>query len=250
MAERPTYYDFVRGLASRMMGEYISANAQLLYHTLLMVNNQAHWEEWFPCTDYYITNLMHMGVSAMKNARNDLKQLGAIDFTTSKKRGECTRYRVCDEFCTTVCTYQTNVQTTQQTEEQTALQTYNKSNNKPHTNKDKRYKTKNKTEDNNPLTPFEGELGLKVGEWLTYKKEKGQAYKPTGLKQLIAKIEKHVSQYGERAVIDALDTAMANSWQGFFVKPSSGPDYEVNRDRGGFDYGSIDDIMREKYDGG
>ena len=100
MAERPTYYDFVRGLASRLTGEYISANAQLLYHTLLMINNQAHWEEWFPCTDYYITNLMHMGVSAMKNARNDLKQLGAIDFTTSKKRGECTRYRVCDEFCT------------------------------------------------------------------------------------------------------------------------------------------------------
>lgn len=214
MAERPTYYDFVRGLASRLTGEYISANAQLLYHTLLMINNQAHWEEWFPCTDYYITNLMHMGVSAMKNARNDLKQLGAIDFTTSKKRGECTRYRVCDEFCT----YQTNVQTAQQTEEQTALQTYNKPNNKPHTNKDKIYKTKSKSNNIIPLTPFTGELGAKVEEWLAYKKEKGQSYKPTGLKSLITKIQKNVEQYGERAVIDAIDTAMSNSWQGFFPK--------------------------------
>lgn len=242
MAERPTYIDFLKALDYRLTEYGLTSTEQLLYHTLLLINNRKRWVDWFPCTDVYLTELMGVGRTAMHTARNGLKQAGMIDFKTSNKRGTSTSYHVCDEFCVAFCVYSINTQTNNK-------QTTNKpqTNNKPAPNKDIRHKTK---DNNNPLTPFEGELGLKVGEWLEYKKEKGQAYKPTGLKQLITKIEKHVSQYGERAVIDALDTAMANSWQGFFVKPGGGTEYEVNRDRDGFDYGSIDDIMREKYDGG
>lgn len=87
---------------------------------------------------------MHMGVKAFKAARNNLKQLGAIDFEISRKRGECTRYRVCDEFCNVVCTYPTQQQTAHQTAQQTAHQTA------PYIKK----KKKEEKEDINPLTPF------------------------------------------------------------------------------------------------
>lgn len=207
MAERPTYYDFLKALDYRLMEDGLTSTEQLLYHTLLMINNRKRWVDWFPCTDVYLTELMGMGRTAMKNARNGLKQAGLIDFKVSKRRGESTTYHICDEFCTYSIGPQTcNKQTTN------VQQTCNKR----VTKKDIRHKTK----DINiiPLTPFTGELGAKVEEWLAYKKEKGQSYKPTGLKSLITKIQKNVEQYGERAVIDAIDTAMSNSWQGFFPK--------------------------------
>lgn len=207
MAERPTYYDFLKALDYRLMEDGLTSTEQLLYHTLLMINNRKRWVDWFPCTDVYLTELMGMGRTAMKNARNGLKQAGLIDFKVSKRRGESTTYHICDEFCTYSIGLQTcNKQTTN------VQQTCNKR----VTKKDIRHKTK----DINiiPLTPFTGELGAKVEEWLAYKKEKGQSYKPTGLKSLITKIQKSAEQYGERAVIDAIDTAMSNSWQGFFPK--------------------------------
>lgn len=207
MAERPTYYDFLKALDYRLMEDGLTSTEQLLYHTLLMINNRKRWVDWFPCTDVYLTELMGMGRTAMKNARNGLKQAGLIDFKVSKRRGESTTYHICDEFCTYSIGPQTcNKQTTN------VQQTCNKR----VTKKDIRHKTK----DINiiPLTPFTGELGAKVEEWLAYKKEKGQSYKPTGLKSLITKIQKSAEQYGERAVIDAIDTAMSNSWQGFFPK--------------------------------
>lgn len=207
MAERPTYYDFLKALDYRLMEDGLTSTEQLLYHTLLMINNRKRWVDWFPCTDVYLTELMGMGRTAMKNARNGLKQAGLIDFKVSKRRGESTTYHICDEFCTYSIGLQTcNKQTTN------AQQTCNKR----VTKKDIRHKTK----DVNiiPLTPFTGELGAKVEEWLAYKREKGQSYKPTGLKSLITKIQKSAEQHGERAVIDAIDTAMSNSWQGFFPK--------------------------------
>ena len=246
MAQRPTYYDYIRSLANRMTVEYVSSNAQLLYHTLLMLNNTAHWETWFPCTDYYISNLMHMGVKAFKTARNHLKQLGAIDFEISKKRGECTRYRVCDEFCNVVCTYPTQQQTTHQTALQTAHQTTHQTTHQtaPYIKK----KKKEEKEDINPLIPFTGKLGEKVGEWLSYKKEKGQSYKPTGLKSLITKIEKAVDAYGEPAVITAIDKAMSNSWQGFFPESvSTQKPQTVYTDNSGFDYDNLDELMKGRY---
>ena len=199
MAERPTYIDFLKALDYRLMEDGLTSTEQLLYHTLLMINNRKRWVDWFPCTDVYLTELMGMGRTAMKNARNGLKQAGLIDFKVSKRRGESTTYHICDEFCTYSIGLQTcNKQTTN------VQQTCNKR----VTKKDIRHKTK----DINiiPLTPFTGELGAKVEEWLAYKKEKGQSYKPTGLKSLITKIQKNVEQYGERAVIDAIDTAMSN----------------------------------------
>jgi len=38
--------------------------------------------------------MMCVSEKALVNARNELKQLGLIDFVTSKKRGECTKYTI------------------------------------------------------------------------------------------------------------------------------------------------------------
>ena len=72
----------------------VSGNGQLLYHTLLMVNNKSGWSEWFSRTNAGICGLMNVSEKAFMNAREELKQLGLIDFIPSRKRGECTKYRI------------------------------------------------------------------------------------------------------------------------------------------------------------
>ena len=98
--QRPTYIDFLLCFNNRLFQDYYTANEQLLYHTLLMINNACFWTEWFYRTDEQLTGVMKIGISAMKTARNGLRQKGAIDFKSSKVRGTCTQYKICDDFCT------------------------------------------------------------------------------------------------------------------------------------------------------
>ena len=72
----------------------VSGYAQLLYYTLLQVNNRCGWTDWFARTNVNLSGLMCVSEKTLINARNELKQLGLIDFSASKKRGECTKYRI------------------------------------------------------------------------------------------------------------------------------------------------------------
>ena len=80
---------------------------------------------------------------------------------------------------------------------------------------------------NNPLTPNGGTdddaeslfgynqfLLDAVKDWLSYKKERRQQYKPTGLKNLLGAIQKNVSEYGEEAVIEVIRESMGANYQG------------------------------------
>lgn len=63
-------------------------------------------------------------------------------------------------------------------------------------------------------THFSPAMIAKVDEWLGYKQEKHQPYKPTGLKSLITQIQKQVDRHGEGAVIQLMDGCMAANYQG------------------------------------
>ena len=54
----------------------------------------------------------------------------------------------------------------------------------------------------------------KMHEWLQYKRERKDKYQPTGLRTLIAKATLMEQEYGARAVIDEIDTAMSSNWAG------------------------------------
>ena len=53
-----------------------------------------------------------------------------------------------------------------------------------------------------------------VRDWLNYKKERREAYKPTGLKSLLTEIENRVKRHGEQAVAEVIRLSMANNWRG------------------------------------
>lgn len=57
-------------------------------------------------------------------------------------------------------------------------------------------------------------LKEKISEWLTYKAEKKQPYKETGLKSLLRKIESKEQEFGSVAIIDLIDECMSRNYQG------------------------------------
>lgn len=80
-----------------------------------------------------------------------------------------------------------------------------------------------------PLSPLQGETGfgdalfLAFSDWLKYKAERNQAYKPTGLKSLISQIRSNAETYGESAVVDLIRECMASNWQGIIFDRLSKP---------------------------
>jgi hypothetical protein len=75
-----------------------------------------------------------------------------------------------------------------------------------------------------PLTPSFEELSGErtisepvldaVKEWMEYKKERHEPYKPAGLKALFAQIEAKEQEYGSSAVINVIRESMSNGWRG------------------------------------
>ena len=57
-------------------------------------------------------------------------------------------------------------------------------------------------------------LKKSIEDWLSYKKERREAYKPTGLKSLYTQIDKQAKIYGEKAVADLITLSMSNGWRG------------------------------------
>lgn len=53
-------------------------------------------------------------------------------------------------------------------------------------------------------------------KWLTYKKEKKQTYKDTGLKTLLNKLVEQIKAQGEQNVIDSIEYSISNNWSGIY----------------------------------
>ena len=62
-----------------------------------------------------------------------------------------------------------------------------------------------------PLTPSLREI---VKQWVTYKAERKEAYKPTGLQKLVSQIANETEKYGEKAMADVIERSMAANYQG------------------------------------
>ena len=98
---------------------------------------------------------------------------------------------------------------------------------------DKEERKKKKSVKESPHTLFERLIGdytmtdalkAKMYEWITYKTERKEAYKETGLKSLLRQVENKAMEYGEDAIINLIDLCMASSWKGIiFEKLGAAP---------------------------
>lgn len=81
-------------------------------------------------------------------------------------------------------------------------------------------KDKDKEEDKDnisPLPPLQGvspKLQASFDDWLAYKRERREPYKPMGLKALETQVLNNAKTYGEQEVADLIRECMANGWRG------------------------------------
>lgn len=73
---------------------------------------------------------------------------------------------------------------------------------------------------------FSPTLKAKAEEWLTYKAERHEGYKPIGLRSLLTEIQNNTKQHGEGAVIDLITQCMANGWKGIIFDKLKQPSYK------------------------
>lgn len=61
---------------------------------------------------------------------------------------------------------------------------------------------------------FSPELAAAVTDWLTYKQERHESYKPTGLKSMLTQVKNAAAEYGDAAVVGIIRDSMASGYQG------------------------------------
>jgi hypothetical protein len=61
---------------------------------------------------------------------------------------------------------------------------------------------------------FSDRLKAKLKDWLAYKAEKRESYKPTGLKSFMSVVSNKLKTYCEADILSLIDDCMANNWQG------------------------------------
>lgn len=178
-----------------------------LYLSILDIANTSSWKTQFTIPN---SSLGRFDKNSLTRARNKLVQYGLIKYYKGKK-GQAPTYSI-------VNLYDTDINPNNDTYIDTYIDTNSDTNMQPkqgtYIDKDKDKTRKDKCI--TPIIPFEGELSEKVNEWLAYKSERGQKYKPTGLKSLFKKIQDNAVLHGENAVIEVIDNSIANNWQGLF----------------------------------
>ena len=64
------------------------------------------------------------------------------------------------------------------------------------------------------LSSLSHAMQAKLNQWLAYKKERRESYKPTGLQALVTRIRGAVDKYGDAAVCELIDDSMSSGYQG------------------------------------
>ena len=53
-----------------------------------------------------------------------------------------------------------------------------------------------------------------VKDWINYKKERRETYKPVGLRNLLSQVEHQAEEHGKQAVMDVIRLSISNGWKG------------------------------------
>ena len=69
---------------------------------------------------------------------------------------------------------------------------------------------------------FSAKMREKLTEWLKYKAERKESYKPTGLTNFLSELENKLKIYSESDVIELIGLCMANNWKGIIWEKLKG----------------------------
>lgn len=195
-----SYMEMLNDFNKWLRSNYLPGNSRLLYYSLLAVFNEAGWPESIQVDNYRLMSMIDVRTERVAiSARDKLVDLGFIRYSRGKKGCPNTYFitrntlEKVSQFDSELCSH---------------------------------IKTKTKTKDTPipPSTDFGPELQSAFSDWLAYKQEKRQGYKPTGLRSLVTQVQRHAQQHGETAVAALIRECMASNWQGIVWDKLKKPD--------------------------
>lgn len=121
-------------------------------------------------------------------------------------------------------------------------------------------KTKDKAKESkdaparDPLDGFTEPVRKALQEWLAYKAERRESYKPTGMKAFVTEVRNKIAAYGEIEVIALIHECMANGWRGIIwdrleQKPR-GARQQPKKSAASYDKSALEDLLLHDVDRG
>lgn len=214
--ERPGYIDYLNQFNLWLESNALPVNSQLMYFRLLNVFNRAGWPETVQVDNLRLRMMLDgQAETTVIRARDKLVTAGLLLYEKGKK-GAPNRYALSlKHFQNASVSASTSASiSTSVSASISASHIYTKTN------------TKNNI--NPPLTP-QGEPPPAVGrentgfdpalqeafeQWLSYKRERREGYKPTGLRNLVAQIQNAAGEFGSGAVVSLIQQCMASGYRG------------------------------------
>lgn len=98
---------------------------------------------------------------------------------------------------------------------------------------------------------FSPQLSSAIHDWVSYKKERRQGYRETGLRNLLSQIAKKTETLGDEAVINAIRGSMSNNYQGIIwelgkKQPAARKNKFNNFTQRGYEYQNLEQKLLEK----
>lgn len=79
------------------------------------------------------------------------------------------------------------------------------------------------------LSGFDGALRQKLEEWITYKHERREDYKPTGLRNFVSEVQNKRKLHSDRQICELMAECMANGWKGIIWDKLKAPEKPQNK---------------------
>ncbi len=236
------FYDFLQA-------NYITSSSQLVYRILLDINNSCNWVKTFQRTNQSIMALTQISEKTLISAKNELKQLGLIDYTKGVKN-KPSSYKI-------HCLYSS--ESGSNGEVMGKLSGSNGGGNGEVMSADIINKTKlNQTKQNTPQSPHGGEdcnshqkskekdvvqecidkhkqkykacpeLIQAIDDFVEFKKKKQSLWKTTrGTNLWFKSLEQH-GDGKPMVMVKVIERSLANGWQGIFSRDDDNKPVQSN----------------------
>ena len=188
----------------------LSVSAVALWHALMHINNKSRWIEEFAVATSVLCAKTGLSERTIRNARNELKQRGRLDWKTRGGNKSAT-YILIPLTARDADSVSDNVTViTSDNASDNASALYKQNNTKLFKEKSKKEK---KSDFDFSLIPKE--FIPIVKKWLKYKSEKNQTYKKTGFRTFCKKLEE-LTQWDLQLAEKIIEQSMASNYAGIF----------------------------------
>lgn len=224
------YFRYLNTFHRWQKTNYMSGNAKLLYYEILGLFNEAKRPESIQLDNYRLMWMVDTRTERVAiAARDKLVECGFIKYKKGHK-GSPNEYML-TKFALQKVSVNDSASVSESDSESVSISVSQKCRHIKTLEKDldkDNIPTKSPKGEPPPAvgrdsTGFGAELQEAFEQWLSYKRERREGYKPTWLRSLIVQIQSAAREYGDSAVVGVIQQSMSSEYKGIVFGRLKGP---------------------------